>query len=91
MRATRDKNYMVLIEDDGIGIPEQVNDGGPGEHLGLQILQERAARIGGDLKIESEAGEGTRIILNFEQPQEDSEIGDTLEVEFPAQTANPPS
>jgi two-component system nitrate/nitrite sensor histidine kinase NarX len=91
MRATRNKNYMVLIEDDGIGIPEKVDDGGPGEHLGLQILQERAARIGGDLKIESEAGEGTRIILNFEQPQEDSEIGDTLEVEFPAQTANPPS
>lgn len=91
MRATRDKNYMVLIEDDGIGIPEKVNDGGPGEHLGLKILQERAARIGGDLKIESEAGEGTRIILNFEQPQEETEISDRLEVEFPARTANPPS
>ena len=46
MRATRGKNYMVLIEDDGIGIPEKVDDGGPGEHLGLQILQERVEGLG---------------------------------------------
>jgi two-component system nitrate/nitrite sensor histidine kinase NarX len=86
MRASRDKKYMVLIEDDGIGIQDKVIDGGPGEHLGLKILQERAANIGGDLKIESEAGEGTRIILLFTQPHEDMAINDTLEVEFPAHT-----
>jgi len=79
---------MVLIEDDGIGIQDKVIDGGPGEHLGLKILQERAARIGGDLKIESEAGEGTRVILLFTQPQEEPAISDTLKVEFPARPAN---
>lgn len=88
MRAGKDRNYMVLIEDDGIGIQDKVIDGGPGEHLGLKILQERAARIGGDLKIESEAGEGTRVILLFTQPQEEPAISDTLKVEFPARPAN---
>jgi two-component system nitrate/nitrite sensor histidine kinase NarX len=84
MRAGKDGHYMVLIEDDGIGIQDREIDGGPGEHLGLKILQERSARIGGDLKIESEAGEGTRIILLFTQPQEETDISDTLKVEFPA-------
>jgi two-component system nitrate/nitrite sensor histidine kinase NarX len=88
MRAGKDRNYMVLIEDDGIGIQDKVIDGGPGEHLGLKILQERAARIGGDLKIESEAGEGTRVILLFTQSQEEPAISDTLKVEFPARPAN---
>ena len=87
MRAGKDGHYMVLIEDDGIGIQDREIDGGPGEHLGLKILQERSARIGGDLKIESEAGEGTRIILLFTQPQEETDISDTLKVEFPAHTA----
>jgi two-component system nitrate/nitrite sensor histidine kinase NarX len=53
MRAERDKHYMVMIEDDGIGIQNKIMEGGPGEHLGLNILQERATRIGGDLKIGS--------------------------------------
>jgi len=88
MRAGKDRNYMVLIEDDGIGIQDKVTDDGPGEHLGLKILQERAARIGGDLKIESEAGEGTRVILLFTQPQEEPAISDTLKVEFPARPTN---
>ncbi|MEN8760936.1 MAG: GAF domain-containing protein [Thiogranum sp.] len=88
MRAGKDGNYMVLIEDDGVGIQDRVIDGGPGEHLGLKILQERAERIGGDVKIESEAGEGTRVILLFTQPREEPEFGDTLKVEFPADTAN---
>ena len=87
MRAGKDGHYMVLIEDDGIGIQEREIDGGPGEHLGLKILQERSARIGGDLKIESEAGEGTRVILLFTQPQEEADISDTLKVEFPAHTS----
>ena len=87
MRAGKDGHYMVLIEDDGIGIQDREIDGGPGEHLGLKILQERSARIGGDLKIESEAGEGTRVILLFTQPQEEADISDTLKVEFPAHTS----
>jgi len=56
--------YPALIEDDGVGIGE-ILSGDPGEHLGLTIMQERAQRLGGELRIESEPGEGTRIELTF--------------------------
>ncbi len=87
MRAGSDKHYMVLVEDDGIGIQNKVMEGGPGEHLGLSILQERAARIGGDLKIESETGEGTRVILRFPIPEDtpvNNDGTDTVRVAFPS-------
>lgn len=67
MRALPDDEFLVLIEDDGIGIQEPAVSA-PGEHLGLKILNERAARIGGTLRIESEAGEGTRVTLKFRRP-----------------------
>ncbi len=65
LRRERDDSSMVLIEDDGIGIGKPPDDTQPGEHIGLLIMQERARRIGGELRIESESGEGTRIVLTF--------------------------
>lgn len=60
-----ERNGMsVLIEDDGSGF-EQAPSGKPGEHIGLSIMQERARRLGGELKIESEPGEGTRVELFY--------------------------
>jgi two-component system nitrate/nitrite sensor histidine kinase NarX len=63
----------ILIEDDGIGINEQVY-GSPGEHIGLTIMRERAARLGGELRVESEPGEGTRIVLELNQPEIKSKL-----------------
>lgn len=83
MRASNNGEHMVLVEDDGVGIQKKVLDGGPGEHLGLKILHERAARIGGDLKIESDSGEGTRVILTFQCPQNSSGDESVMEVAFP--------
>lgn len=57
----------ILIEDDGVGINRQVY-GSAGEHVGLTIMRERASKIGGDLRIESEPGEGTRVILEIRNP-----------------------
>ncbi len=65
LRGTEDQHYHVLVEDDGQGIQDKVIDDPPGEHIGLSIMRERAARLGGELTIESEAGEGTRIELEF--------------------------
>lgn len=56
-----DKGVRVLVEDDGIGMAEQVVEGGPGEHLGMSIMRERAQRAGGEFYIESEPDEGTRL------------------------------
>lgn len=56
--------YSVLIEDDGEGMAPPA-DSIPGEHIGLSVMQDRARRLPGDLTIESEPGEGTRVLLSF--------------------------
>jgi two-component system nitrate/nitrite sensor histidine kinase NarX len=42
--------------------------GTPGEHAGLAIMRERTERLPGQFVIESEPGEGTRIVLIFNAP-----------------------
>lgn len=69
LRGNKDEKHLLMIEDDGRGIGDPVLDGKPGEHVGLSIMQERAKRLGGELQIESEVGEGTRIILRFSNPE----------------------
>lgn len=54
----------VLIEDDGQGIEESATDSVPGEHIGLSVMKERADALNGELQIESEPGEGTRVLLH---------------------------
>ncbi len=56
--------YTLLIEDDGEGI-SPVSGALPGEHIGLSVMRERAERLPGEISIESEPGEGTRIVLSF--------------------------
>ncbi len=58
--------YVLLVEDDGVGFSTPQRAGRPGEHIGLSILEERARRIGARLEIDSEPGEGTRMELHFE-------------------------
>jgi two-component system nitrate/nitrite sensor histidine kinase NarX len=54
------------VEDDGVGAATPAKEQEhPGEHVGLQIMEERAKRLGGALRIESEPGEGTRVELRF--------------------------
>jgi two-component system nitrate/nitrite sensor histidine kinase NarX len=62
-----DDLYTVLIEDDGLGMagPEEPM---PAEHAGLAIMRERTGRLPGQIVIESEPGEGTRIVLIFNAP-----------------------
>ena len=60
--------HYVLIEDDGIGFDETSIKPVGGEHLGLSILRDRAEQINGDITIDSEPGEGTRVTLQFVYP-----------------------
>ncbi len=59
--------YTVLIEDDGLGMEGEA-DNLPLEHAGLAIMRERTAKLPGQIVIESEPGEGTRIVLIFTVP-----------------------
>ncbi|WHH57889.1 GAF domain-containing protein [Petroclostridium sp. X23] len=62
--ADEDCNVMKLtISDDGYGFnPNDVS----GEHLGLGIMQERAEAIGAQLRIDSEIGRGTKIVIYWD-------------------------
>ncbi len=73
MHSNEEGRCSVLIEDNGIGLPEQLPEPNPitGEHIGLNVMQERAANINGELTIESDPDEGgTLLQLNFEAPEE---------------------
>ena len=55
--------YAVTVQDDGIGL--NGHDAGPGMHLGLNIMRERAQRLGGEIIFESHIGKGMRVYLEF--------------------------
>jgi len=67
MLNNEDDLYTVLIEDDGLGM-SGIAEGAAGEHAGLAIMRERTERLPGQIVIESEPGEGTRIVLIFNAP-----------------------
>jgi signal transduction histidine kinase len=57
----------VSVEDNGVGfeapeVPRELTESG---HFGLMGMQERALLIGGSLSIESQPGEGTRIVFSL--------------------------
>lgn len=64
-RCDEDGNHQILIENDGQGFETPNASDHPGKHVGLSIMQERANYLGGELRIESEPDEGTRIELYF--------------------------
>ena len=66
MRDTKDGHCRVLIEDNGVGMEGGPRDGD--EHIGLNAMKDRAARIGGELTVDSERGEGLRVTLDFFLP-----------------------
>jgi len=65
LKCSQQKGVVMLVEDDGVGFDSSGKDGRPGEHIGLSIMDERAQRLGGTLRIESEPGEGTRLELSY--------------------------
>lgn len=64
VRFERDDHHIrIAIQDDGVGFdPVELSQHGM-QHFGLQIMRERAESVGGELKIDSRKGVGTRIIL----------------------------
>jgi len=58
----RDRIGMLMIEDDGSGIPEKHDHAG----MGLKIMRYRAVLAGGHLSVEPRDGGGTRIVCHFD-------------------------
>jgi signal transduction histidine kinase len=65
---------MLQIEDRGRGFsPERIAENS--ESIGLASMRERAESLGGTLKIVSNPGQGTRIIVEVGRANEDGEDG----------------
>jgi signal transduction histidine kinase len=59
-----DNGWRVVIQDDGLGFDMEDGDK-KGFHFGLTTMKERAAAVGGELKVESAPSRGTKIIVCF--------------------------
>jgi signal transduction histidine kinase len=69
LRLECQPGYMNLrIKDDGLGFdPNSITP----DHLGITIMRERASSIGADLKIDSQAGQGTTVELDWKTTRRD--------------------
>ncbi len=61
----RDGQYVIEVEDDGIGLAADIDNTTEHGHFGLNIMRERVDQLGGHIEFTSEAGAGTRIQLRF--------------------------
>lgn len=58
----QEDRVSVTIEDDGIGFePQEAKL----NHYGMSIMQERAARLGGDLRLETSPERGCKVTLTY--------------------------
>jgi signal transduction histidine kinase len=61
-----EKQLVLRIKDDGGGfIPEKALNVAKEGHFGLQGLRDRARKIGAELKIFSEPGQGASVVLTL--------------------------
>ncbi|MCC6472615.1 MAG: type IV pili methyl-accepting chemotaxis transducer N-terminal domain-containing protein [Burkholderiales bacterium] len=60
--AIESGRVRVTVDDDGVGIAEGEP---PAHHYGLAIMRDRAATLGGALRVLRRAGGGTRVELEF--------------------------
>ncbi len=64
----QDKDAIVLrISDNGIGM--QPDDHGKKATFGLKSIRERVHALGGELRIDSQAGQGTVLAIHVPQPR----------------------
>ena len=71
VRVTRESGMLtVVVEDNGVGLPAEAA-GGPLSGVGIEGMEERAALLGGQLRITSEPGRGT--VVRVTAPAEGSE------------------
>ena len=63
--VANDRDFSLVIADDGQGYdPAEVAERGE-SHVGLHIMRERAARMRAVIKLESQPGAGTRVALTL--------------------------
>ncbi len=64
MLDTDDKRVRVMVEDNGKGFDVEQVLGGPQKTIGLSALKERIELLGGELQVDSQPGQGTRVVMD---------------------------
>ena len=67
-------NVCMVVQDNGTGISSWQSANRPGSH-GLTIMRERAEAFGGNLKVSSVPGKGTKVEVKI--PVENSDPSQT--------------
>ena len=62
-------DVITLDNDSGIGFDPRGDDL---TGMGLSIMRERAAEVGAHLEIESQMGQGTKVTLNWMEPNQEN-------------------
>lgn len=58
-----ERDFSIYVQDDGRGFSHHDEQQRTEQQVGLNIMRERASRLGGQLSVESTPGRGTRISL----------------------------
>ena len=64
LEVSKGAEWRFEVRDDGCGF-SAMSPQGQTTHVGMQIMQERAARIGATVLVQSVLGEGTRVVLSL--------------------------
>ncbi len=62
--CVHDGQAQVIVRDDGAGFDPALTPSMNGPKFGLQFMKERAAEVGGSVKIHSAPGGGTQVIIS---------------------------
>ena len=65
VELTRGPDYAFTVRDDGRGFETAGAQDDAAAHVGLRIMRERAARIGGTVTVRSRPGHGTEVMLHI--------------------------
>jgi signal transduction histidine kinase len=73
----REGHLVLLVEDDGCGfdVADTRRSSRRTDHLGLVGMEERAALLGGTVRVESAPGKGTTVLAEVPLESERSEHG----------------
>jgi PAS domain S-box-containing protein len=58
-----DSRAEAIVQDDGAGFDLEVLETAEGQKFGLRFMRERAAEVGGSVRVQSAPGAGTRVII----------------------------
>jgi signal transduction histidine kinase len=80
---TRDSNFVrLVIQDDGIGFAAEPGADVTRHGLGLIGIRERAALLGGFLRVVTAAGRGTRLFVEFPLARESRDLDHDTSSDF---------